>query len=134
VPSIVVGYDGSPQARRALERAADLANGNPVTIVAAVPLISTSPQGPVVNLEPDRLAREQALREAGALLAERNAQSQLVEGFGDAADVIVREAKQQGADLVVVGSRGVHGAERVLLGSVSSKVVTHAPCDVLVVR
>ena len=134
MPSIVVGYDGSPQARRALERAADLANGNPVTVVAAVPLISTSPQGPVVNLEPDRLAREQALREAGALLAERNAQSQLVEGFGDAADVIVREAKQQGADLVVVGSRGVHGAERVLLGSVSSKVVTHAPCDVLVVR
>ena len=57
MPSIVVGYDGSPQARRALERAAELANGNPVTVVAAVPLISTSPQGPVVNLEPDRLAR-----------------------------------------------------------------------------
>jgi nucleotide-binding universal stress UspA family protein len=135
VTSILVGYDGSPSARQALERAAELAvDGEPVTVVSAVPLIATSPQGPVPSLEPDRVAREQALREAAALLAERRVESRLVEGFGDAADVILAEAEKVGTDLVVVGSRGVHGAERLLLGSVSSKVVSHAPCDVLVVR
>jgi nucleotide-binding universal stress UspA family protein len=134
VSSIIVGYDGSPQARRALERAASLANGNAVTVVAAIPLLKTSPQGPVVDLEPDREAREAALREAAALLAERSVRHRLVEGFGEAAEVIVAEAKRSKADLIVVGSRGVHGAERLVLGSVSSKVVTHAPCDVLVVR
>jgi nucleotide-binding universal stress UspA family protein len=134
VSSIVVGYDGSPAARRALERAAQLADGNPVTVVSAVPLLATSPEGPVANLEPDREARETALREAAALLAERQAESRLVEGFGDAADVILEEARKGDAELIVVGSRGLHGAKRLLLGSVSGKVASHAPCDVLVVR
>jgi nucleotide-binding universal stress UspA family protein len=135
VTSILVGYDGSPSARRALERAAELAvDGDPVAVVSAVPLLPTSPHGPVPNMEPDRLAREEALREAEALLAERQVPSRLVEGFGDAADVILEEAERNDADLVVIGSRGVRGAERLFLGSVSSKVVAHAPCDVLVVR
>jgi nucleotide-binding universal stress UspA family protein len=57
-----------------------------------------------------------------------------IEGHGSPADVIVDEAEDNGADLIVVGTRGLHAGRRLLLGSVSTKVVHHAPCDVLVVR
>ncbi|MFN0086649.1 MAG: universal stress protein [Blastocatellia bacterium] len=53
---------------------------------------------------------------------------------GNARDVILREAESWGADLVVLGSRGLGGFERLLLGSVSHATITHAHCSVLIVR
>jgi nucleotide-binding universal stress UspA family protein len=47
---------------------------------------------------------------------------------------LVQEAEESGADLIVVGTRGLNAAKRLVLGSVSTNVVQHAPCDVLVVR
>ena len=47
---------------------------------------------------------------------------------------MVQEAEASDADLIVVGTRGLHATKRLFLGSVSTKVVHHAPCDVLVVR
>jgi nucleotide-binding universal stress UspA family protein len=52
---------------------------------------------------------------------------------GDAADALIRTATEQDADLIVLGSRGMRGARRVL-GSVPNKVSHHAPCDVLIVH
>jgi nucleotide-binding universal stress UspA family protein len=54
--------------------------------------------------------------------------------YGDARSCIVDEAKEWGADLIVVGSHGYTGLKRLLLGSVAQSVVTHAPCSVEVVR
>jgi len=53
---------------------------------------------------------------------------------GDAADAIIEVAEQVGADLIVVGNKGMTGARRFLLGSVPNKVSHHAPCSVLIVR
>ena len=53
---------------------------------------------------------------------------------GDAADAILDVAEEQRADLIVVGNKGLTGAERFLLGSVPNKVSHHAPCSVLIVR
>jgi nucleotide-binding universal stress UspA family protein len=53
---------------------------------------------------------------------------------GDARSVIVDEAKEWDADLIVVGSHGYTGLKRLLLGSVAQSVVSHAPCSVEVVR
>lgn len=53
---------------------------------------------------------------------------------GSPAEEILRAAERQRADLVVMGSKGLTGLKRVLLGSVSRKVARHAPCSVLVVR
>jgi len=54
--------------------------------------------------------------------------------FGDPRTVLLDEAKSWGADLIVVGSHGLHDLDRVLLGSVSEAVAMHAHCSVEVVR
>ena len=46
---------------------------------------------------------------------------------------IVQEAKKRNVDLIVIGTRGVTGLKRVLMGSVAQKVIGHAPCPVMVV-
>ena len=58
----------------------------------------------------------------------------MVESIGHPANAIIEAAERGGYDLVIVGSRGLNAVERFLSGSVSGRVVSHAPCSVLVVR
>jgi nucleotide-binding universal stress UspA family protein len=53
---------------------------------------------------------------------------------GPIAEKIVARAREEGTDLIILGSRGLSNIQRFLLGSVSQKVVTYAPCSVLVVK
>jgi nucleotide-binding universal stress UspA family protein len=55
-------------------------------------------------------------------------------GEAEADEAIVKLAKEQGADLIVVGSHGRTGLRRLLMGSVTEKVIGTAPCPVLVVK
>jgi len=57
-----------------------------------------------------------------------------VEESPSAADAIVKYAEKNAIDLIVIGNKGAGAVERFLIGSVSSQVVTHAPCSVLVVK
>jgi nucleotide-binding universal stress UspA family protein len=132
---IVVGFDGSDHARKALARAADIADGATIAVVSSAHPRSfyrgagLSPEDPA-----DAEARSQALAEAREYLGGRGANGVFIEGHGNPADVIVQEAEESKADLIVVGVRGLGAARRIALGSVSTNVVHHAPCDVLVVR
>lgn len=54
--------------------------------------------------------------------------------LGDPRTVILNEAKQWSADLIVMGSHGWHGIDRIMLGSVSESVAMHAPCSVEIIR
>ena len=82
------------------------------------------------------------LREVAESLVQRAAHDALSKGVevethvreGQPAEVIIHVANQEQADLIVVGSRGLTGIKRYLLGSVSSKVSEHAPCSVMIVR
>jgi nucleotide-binding universal stress UspA family protein len=49
-------------------------------------------------------------------------------------EVIVKEAEDRGVDLIIMGTRGLSGAKRVVLGSTAAQVVEWAPCPVLVVK
>ena len=60
--------------------------------------------------------------------------AKVVERKCDAAGMIIDEAAQEVTDMIVMGTRGLKGAQRWLVGSVSWRVVHHAPCPVLVVR
>jgi nucleotide-binding universal stress UspA family protein len=69
-----------------------------------------------------------------ALLTERGLQARAEVRCGDPAHEIVGAAIEDEADLIVLGSHGRTGLERLLIGSVARTVVTHAPCSVLVAR
>ena len=134
---IVVGFDGSEQSHKALERAADIADGATLAVVCAanVSRLLRDPAGGVAPVDPaDVESRANALAEARRYVEGRGMTGIFVEGHGNPADVILQEAEESGADLIVVGTRGLNAARRVLMGSVSTNVVHHAPCDVLVVR
>ena len=131
---IVVGYDGSDTAKRALDRAASLATDqDQVVVVAAAEVHARSATTEGARLDPSEIQRRRDdLEEAKATLSERGVQAETVEAQGDPGHVIVETSKD--ADLAIVGNRGLNPMERLLLGSVSSKVVHRAECDVLVVR
>jgi nucleotide-binding universal stress UspA family protein len=135
---IVVGFDGSEHAQRALERAVDLAGPETtVTVVAAFDVFTPTGgrRADGTPADPHEASEgSTALAEACAFLAERGVEALPVEGFGDPSKLIAETAADAGADLVVVGTRGRNLAERLMLGSVSTGVVHRAPCDVLVVR
>ncbi len=84
-----------------------------------------------LSAEDKRRAEAYLAEQAGALAPQKVVTR--VES-GDARTVICDVAKEIGADWVVVGSHGRRGFEKLVLGSVASHVVTHAPCSVLVVK
>jgi len=115
---IMVGFDGSDEARRALDRAAELAGyGSTVTVVNVV----SSARG------------ERPLADARDHLAKRHVRARIVERVGEPADTLIETAAAEDVDLLVVGSRN-GGGKRFVLGPVTDRVVHDAPCDVLVVR
>jgi monovalent cation/proton antiporter MnhG/PhaG subunit len=132
---IVVGYDGSEPAKRALERAAQIvAEGGRITLVAAGSILPSAPR-PGTGERADELEeRRRVLLEGRERLAELGIAADVVEAVGDPTDAIIETARELDADLIVVGTRGRNVAARVLLGSVSTTVVNQAHCDVLVVR
>jgi nucleotide-binding universal stress UspA family protein len=145
--TIVVGYDDSDAARRALERAAELAEAFGARLVVtsvAEPLSGmVAPVGPTAVLEalpptgPPVDTSEAHLREldaAQAFLEARGMEADLVLRRGMAADSIVELAEERDADLIVVGTHEPGFLERLLIGSVSEGVTRSAHCDVLIVH
>ena len=131
--TIVLGYDGSESAQRALERAAALADREAkITVVGAVHTIASKVGVTYDSVEEEDQTRH--LAEAKARLSELGVESRTLEGKGDPARIIVTQAEDEGADLIVVGSEGKNLVERILSGSVSSGVVHRAKTDVLVVH
>ena len=117
---ILVGYDGSEPAERALERAAGLTGyGSTLTVVSVAADEEDDAQGLLAR------ARESLLR--------RHVPASYVERSGTPAAEIVGAAAALESDLVVVGRRS-RSLRRLVLGSVSADVVRDAPCDVLIVR
>jgi nucleotide-binding universal stress UspA family protein len=142
---IVVAYDGSAQARMALERAIDMAKSwsSRLTIVTVYPPPATwtagPMMGPMVSPEPPREGERRAvdgvLHEAVQTAQDRgisNVRGMILEDHP--ADAILHVVELERADLVVMGSRGQSTTSRLLLGSVSDAVIHHAQAAVLVVR
>lgn len=133
--TIVVGYDETEPAERALARAAELARafGAKLVVTSVAPVIHGRGIGPVDPVDPPELHGEE-LRHARALLEERGIQSEYDVALGDPARHIVRLAEERGADLIVVGTREPGLIERMLGLSVSGAVQRKAHCDVLIVH
>jgi nucleotide-binding universal stress UspA family protein len=129
---ILVGYDGSDVSRRALVHAAELVGRggevDVINVIAAQPVSSR-----VDGLgERERRRQRHLLTEARSLLREWDVRMGSVEAVGDPTTEIRAAAEDCGARVIVVG-RG-NGVRRLIKGSVSTRLVRHAPCDVLVVH
>ncbi|MBE0428510.1 MAG: universal stress protein [Thermoleophilia bacterium] len=134
---MIVATDGSASARTAVKHASELARlagTSEVLIIHVCPACS-------VDLDPDEVNRRLAsgiVDEAAKAFegAEAGVRTMIdvdypPESLGSA---IVEIAKRENADLIVLGSRGLSEFRGMLLGSVSSKVVQHASCPVLIVK
>jgi nucleotide-binding universal stress UspA family protein len=130
--TIVVGYDGSDAARRALVRVRDLEpRAARVLLVAVAPDLRSA--GLQSQLAGGTFDAARVSEEAFDLLDAPNASVELRTMTGDPAVVLVEVAREVAANLLVVGRRGGDFVARTLLGSVAERVVQQAPCDVLVV-
>jgi nucleotide-binding universal stress UspA family protein len=134
--NIVVGYDGSDPARGALNRAGALAGPDDrVTVVAVAEMRASAVLTEGAQLDPSDIHRQQQnLDEAKAALTERGVEPDTVLGQGDPGGVILSVAEDKSADLIVMGNRGLSQVSRLVLGSVSTKVIHRAECDVLIAK
>ena len=139
--SIVVGTDGSATAAEAVKRAAELAAlcGAKLHVVTAfrpVAELMLNPEalpvdfGSLVNPERDA---ETIVEEAAGKLGGDGLKVEVHTCPGNAADALIEVAEREHADLIVVGSRGMRGARR-MLGSVPNSISHHARCTVMIVQ
>ena len=141
---IFVGVDGSDHSRLALGWALREAARHhmPLTVISVHPTPARPATAiywavPDLPADPrDKEAELSALRQFVDKVATETGETvpgiSVVAETGDPAEKLIEASRD--ADLLVVGSRGIGGFARLMLGSVSSKVVHHAACPVVVIR
>jgi nucleotide-binding universal stress UspA family protein len=142
---VVAAYDGSKDSAKAVEVAASLARklGSELVVVhvynsplVAYSAISTMPVPNYSGLEAAAKEGAQMVLTRGVMLAKAagaRAKGELLEA-PSTVQALVEFSANEKADLIVVGTKGMSGFKKLLIGSVSSGVVNHARCPVLVVR
>jgi len=136
---ILVCTDGSEVAHKAVEYAADFAkNYHAALTVMYVIDHETSMKKPVYDKYGDKTHKaKEILREARKTIEQRaGGETGVTEriAVGPVSREIVRIAKAEGFDNIVIGTRGLGGLVRMLLGSVAEDVILYAHCPVVVVR
>ena len=135
--NILVAMDDSEFAKKALAKAVQLAKYEPsqLFILSVAPLL-----GAIDWLSPvmaEKLAETAAsiVKAAGQSVEKQGLKAQVFAEQGvSAADNIITFANEHQVDLIVVGHRGKANLEKFLLGSVASRVISHASCSVLIVK
>jgi len=126
---LLVAVDGSEQANKALKYASNLA----MKFKAKVTLLHVS-ESKLANLEPEavRIVGENILSDAATNFEGIDLDKRIE--YGSPAQNIIKVARQENYDLIILGSRGLSSVKRYLLGSVSEDVSMHAKRSVLIVR
>ena len=146
---ILVPLDGSKHSMRALEEAIQIAKqcDGKITLVhvysvlraSVVPMAMAEP----VIMPPDVVTKlAEAVRKAGVTILEEAEKKVEAEGVqskallreGHVVEEILRAAKEENVDLIVIGARGLSTIKEIFLGSVSHGVALHAPCPVLLMK
>lgn len=131
---ILLAYDGGEPAKRALHTTIEMSKkfGATVSVVSVVPFHP----GTRTPIDPwdDSSVHAKELLEAKKLLRDNGIEAELLEPAGDPARTIERIAKEGGFDTIVMGSRGLGAIDRMLQGSVSEHVATHAKATVVIAR
>jgi len=141
---IVLASDGSESAQKAAAVAIDIAEkfAAPLSVLNVCPppdsfRLPGDNYLPLSACDTDLYATRllgSVTKSVGELIGKREIVCSYHQEFGHTEKLLLRLVEQQKADLVVMGSRGLGGFGRMLLGSVSHYMTHHAPCPVLVVR
>ncbi len=143
VLKVLIAIDGSLSSRQALEFAGDMLATREASITIMHVIAQHLVYGKAGAVPTEMYDIAQACDASNHLLDESiqrlrslgigpAIEKQIV--IGDPAEEIVSVAAEDATDLIIIGSRGLNTAQRLLLGSVSHKVAAHAPCPVLIVR
>lgn len=121
---VLIATDGSPYSEAAASEALGIAKrcGSPLTVVS----VASSPE--------EMAAAERNVKSVSAVAEKEEIRVEEVVTIGKAYQAIVDTAQQKGADIIVVGSHGRTGLERLLMGSVTERVIGHSTVAVLVVK
>lgn len=144
---VLVAIDGSENAQRALEAAVEMAKGLKAELlighVIYVPALSWTIGMPGSTVPTDKI-EEDAERVGRQLVSKAvkfakdagiaSPRDEMVTKLASPAQGIVELAEQEGADVVVLGTRGLGGFRKLLMGSVANSVLHYANCSVLVVK
>lgn len=129
---VLVAFDGSETSRRALVHAAELVGrGGRVGVINVITAQPVSARLDSLG-DGERRNQNKLLRDAGMLLGEWEVRMNPVRAIGDPTTEIRTAAEETGATVIVVGRSS--GLRRLISGSVSTRLVRQAPCDVLVVH
>jgi nucleotide-binding universal stress UspA family protein len=138
ISTVAVGTDGSATAEEAVKQAADLARrfGAKLVLLSAFPGSRGSSAGRGEDIELQWASSSQAqvrtiLERSETALSQEGIECEMRSDEGDPADVLVRLAEECGADLLVIGNKGM---KRRVLGSVPNTVTHKADCSVMVVK
>jgi nucleotide-binding universal stress UspA family protein len=141
---VLVAFDGSDHAMKAFTAAEEQAkkHGAELIVLSVVelPVPYLVPKIAPVEISAVReFVRKDAEAQVDKLARQAkdngvNARGKVLDKGGSTVKLIVEYAEEEGVDLIVVGTRGLGGFRKMLLGSVSSGLVSHAHCQVLIVR
>lgn len=139
---VLIPVDGSKYSSEGLKVAADFAKskGAEIVIIHVAPFIAgmdleLSAARREEIMESAKRNGEQVLSKAAGLLKDSGVNSKtLLATAPSVAEELIKTAESEKADLIIIGSRGLTGAARFMLGSTASKVVRHCPCSVYVVK
>ena len=131
--NILLAYDGGEPAKRALAVAIDLTKKFDASL-SVVSVVPVHPGRSPIDPWDDRSVHAQELLEARQMLTEAGVEAEMIEPAGDPAKEIEKITRAGNFDTVVIGSRGLGALDRMLQGSVSEHVATHADATVVVAR
>ena len=134
--NIVLAYDGSKFSNKALQEAIRMAksSGGSLLILSVVDITDEfESEAPGLTDKMTEKLLKLAQKALGKAVAAK-VKAKVEVHVGDAYEMIVEIARKKKADIIVMGSHGRTGLTRLLMGSVTSRVIGHATCSVLVVK
>lgn len=141
IKHIMVPYDKSETANRAFEYALDMAKkyNSTISIVSCVPIqVPTDPYFGSAYIETTKLLKEDAINSISKLESQlRDANIRFKTDVLETISItesLTTYAESHNVDLIIIGSRGLGGFKKLLLGSVASGVSQHSKCPVLIVK
>ena len=137
---ILVPADGSDNSYRALEAALVFSE----KLGSSISVVNVMEQVPITHIESEKLPNElleaykkenqEILSKCSDIAHQKGITIKTVLLQGNPAPVILDYIKKENFDLVIMGSRGMGKFKELILGSVSSKIVHHSPCAIMIIR